>query len=161
MKKNILSALALGLALFSVSASAQNEIAKEGQKTESQEIIIKKKSDKDIKLTVEINGDKILINGKPLTEFKDDDVTINKRNTMVVRGYGKLSPLDELQGLNWSSNNNGKPSAFLGVVTEKSDNGAIVKEVTAGSAAEKVGLKTGDVITKLGDKKNRWPTNFK
>jgi serine protease Do len=39
---------------------------------------------------------------------------------------------------------------FLGVKTEK-DNGAKVTEVTAGSPAEKAGLKVGDIITKIDD----------
>jgi serine protease Do len=42
---------------------------------------------------------------------------------------------------------------MLGVTSEKVDNGAEVQEVTKGSAAEKIGLKKGDVITKIDDKK--------
>jgi len=43
--------------------------------------------------------------------------------------------------------------AILGVVTEKSEKGALVKEVNKESAAAKAGLQVGDVITKLGDTK--------
>ena len=47
------------------------------------EIIIRKKGDKDAKITVEISGDKVTINGKPLAEFKDDEATINRRNIII------------------------------------------------------------------------------
>src|SRR5947207_11169598 len=42
-------------------------------------------------------------------------------------------------------------AAFLGVMTEKTDKGAKITEVTKGSSAEKAGLKEGDVITKVGE----------
>jgi serine protease Do len=42
---------------------------------------------------------------------------------------------------------------MLGVVTEKTDAGVKVLEVTKESAAEKAGLKEGDIITKIGDTK--------
>jgi serine protease Do len=43
--------------------------------------------------------------------------------------------------------------AMLGVVTEGNDKGAEIQSVTKESAAEKAGLKKGDIITKIGDKK--------
>ncbi len=36
------------------------------------------------------NGDKVSINGKPLIEFKDDDITINKRNITIFDGKKKM-----------------------------------------------------------------------
>ena len=42
---------------------------------------------------------------------------------------------------------------FLGVTTEKDDKGVKITDVAKGSAAEKAGLKEGDIITKVGDKK--------
>jgi serine protease Do len=42
---------------------------------------------------------------------------------------------------------------MLGVVTEKTDNGVKISDITKESGAEKAGLKEGDVITKIGDKK--------
>jgi serine protease Do len=41
-------------------------------KTETQEIIIRNKGDKELNLKLEINGDNITVNGKPLDEFKND-----------------------------------------------------------------------------------------
>ncbi|MGH2647410.1 MAG: PDZ domain-containing protein, partial [Ginsengibacter sp.] len=45
-----------------------------------------------------------------------------------------------------------KPRTFLGVETEKEDNGLKITNVIKGSAAEKAGLQEGDIITKLDDK---------
>jgi serine protease Do len=57
----------------------------------------------------------------------------------------------------------GKPRAFLGVTTstdnnnDKKSDGAVITAVTDGSAAEKAGLKEGDIITKINDKKVEGP----
>lgn len=58
-------------------------------KKQRQEIVIRSKGDKDKKITVEINGDKVSINDKPLIEFKDDVITINKRNIVIFDGKGR------------------------------------------------------------------------
>ena len=42
-------------------------------------------------------------------------------------------------------------SAFLGVMSEKTEQGAKITDVTEESAAEKAGLKEGDVITKINN----------
>jgi putative serine protease PepD len=41
----------------------------------------------------------------------------------------------------------------LGVKVESTEQGAKISEITAGGAAEKAGLKAGDVITKFGDRR--------
>ena len=56
----------------------QHEKKEKAEKKETQEIIIRKNGDKDIKLKVEIDGDNVTINGKPMSEYKDDVVLINK-----------------------------------------------------------------------------------
>jgi serine protease Do len=43
--------------------------------------------------------------------------------------------------------------AMLGVVTEGNDKGAEIQSISKESAAEKAGLKKGDIITRIGDKK--------
>jgi serine protease Do len=74
----------------------------------------------------------------------------------------------DLDGFSWSSDEDGKPGAFLGVTT-KADNdgneeakskGAEITNVTKESAAEKAGLKNGDVITKINDKKVEDPESL-
>lgn len=152
---------ALTVAGLAFTASAQDDKGLKGDKgdkgtKESQEIIIRKKGDKDTKITVEIKGDKVTINGKPLSEFKDDEITINKRNIIIRDGKGnmryKIAPGD-IDGISFWNDDKAESRAFLGVTTEKTDAGAKIIEVTKESAAEKAGLKAGDVITKLGDKK--------
>lgn len=190
MKKVIFSALVLGFMAFSSNALAQDDNSKEDKlkaeklKAEkkndenirhlkedirkekmkgSQEIIIRKSGDKDTKLTVEVNGDKVTINGKPLSEFKDDNVTVNKRNITILdrNGFKEFDMFPEAfaNGFSYSTEND-KPGAFLGVTTESKETdgdkmipGAQVTEITSESAAEKAGLKVGDLITKVDDKK--------
>ena len=160
MKKLLLFAAVLGFTAFSHTALAQEEKVKEKEKKESQEIVIRKKGDKDTKIVVEINGDKVTINGQPLADFKDDDITINKRKVTVWNRNGnkfEFTPGD-FEVNSWSGNN--EPYAFLGVTTDEDENGAKVTEVTKESAAEKAGFKKDDIITKVGDKKVEGPESL-
>lgn len=166
MKKIMLTATVLCFVAFSGSVFAQKdkkELKLEKEKSESQEIIIRKKGDKDSKITVEIIGDNVKINGKPLAEFKDDEITVNKRKIIIRDGKGnmryQLNPGD-FEGMNFWSDDNSEPGAFLGVTTgvftdgtkESKPKGAKITNVSKGSAAEKAGLKNGDVIVKINDK---------
>lgn len=166
MKKLFLLASTAGLIALCNPAKAQDEKdkSKEKDKKESQEIVIRKKGDKDTKIVVEITGDKVTINGKPIAEFKDDDVTVNKRKVTVWNNRGRaftVTPdgFDGLGSFNWDGEDS-EPYAFLGVTTDDDDNGAKVTNVTKESAAEKAGLKEGDIITKIGDKKVDGPESL-
>lgn len=141
----------------------------EKEKKDIQQIIITRKSEKDSKVVVEIVGDKITVNGKPLDEYKDKNGDINVK-------LNKLRDLESLTYLRngqpragWSYNGNGDSKVFLreddnramlGVTTEKADEGALVQDVTKESAAEKIGLKADDIITKIGDKKIEGPDDL-
>jgi serine protease Do len=135
-------------------------------KKETQEIIIRKKGDKDVTLNVEVNGDQVLINGKPISDFKDDEITINKRK-MIVRDGDRVMDLGNLNNLDFNFNTdnlNGMATmgkrTFLGVSTEKTDKGAKIFDVTKESAAAKAGLQKDDIITKVGDKKIDGPESL-
>jgi len=168
MKKLLLFATVLGFVALSHTAIAQdekeNDKVKEKEKKESQEIVIRKKGDKDSKIIVEINGDKVTINGKPLSDFKDDNITINKRKVTVWNRNGNKEfefmpgDFDAMKSFSW--NGDETPHAFLGVTTDEDDNGAKVTEVTKESAAEKAGFKKDDIITKIGDKKVDGPESL-
>jgi serine protease Do len=128
----------------------------EKEKKEVEEIVIVRKGEKAEKVTVEINGDKVTINGKPIEEYKDDNVTIRrhkiKDSWAVADGFrsGQNWNMNSREGVRMTSMDSNR--AMLGVSTEKSDEGVEVNEITKESAAEKAGLKKGDIIKKIGDK---------
>ena len=99
MKKIVFTLVTLCFMAISATVAAQDEKIKEkekqrieierkikeiDEKKQSQEIIIRKKGDKDAKITVEINGDNVTINGKPLSEFNDENLTVNKRKMTIA-----------------------------------------------------------------------------
>ncbi len=140
----------------------KDEKDKEGkeksEKKEAQQIIITRKNDE--KVIVEVNGDKITVNGKPLDEFKDDDVNVR------VRKYKDVEGLTHSPGWNYNYNDNfglfneDANHAVLGVTTEKADQGVEIESVTKESGAAKSGLKTGDIIMKVDDKKIEDPDDL-
>ncbi|MDI3322325.1 PDZ domain-containing protein [Pinibacter soli] len=135
------------------------------------EIIIKKKSDsdKDRKLTIEINKGVVTVNGKKVEDFNDDDLAIIQKKIIIHGDDADMAfnePMPPMPptppapgvrvnpqfrtGKSYSINMN-DPRGFLGVKTEKDNSGVKVTEVTPGSPAEKAGFKSGDYITKIDD----------
>lgn len=142
MKKLLLFALAWPLFTYPLYAQ------KEKSKDNNREIIIIKNGDKHKKLTIETKDGKVFINGKPSSEYKDDDVSVIKQRFNTDQNFVYPPGKDGQLFVNkWQDN-----KAFLGVTTEKADDGVKVLKVSKGSAAEKAGLKEGDVITKVGKK---------
>jgi len=165
-----LSALVMAFALLApVSLLAQKDDKgdkADKEKKDVRQIIVTARGEKDEKITVEINGDKITINGKPLEDYKGKDGDISVR-------LNKLKDLEFLAkvpgaGTNWNLNGfdnfqvfaDGVNHAMLGVTTEKTDEGAKINSITKESAAEKIGLKEGDVITKIDDTKIEDPDDL-
>src|SRR5437868_12965924 len=71
----------LSVLLFAVMITAGQAFAQKEQKDKEKDkkgndIIIHKKSNSKEKLTVVIEGDKVTVNGKPVDEYKSDDVDI-------------------------------------------------------------------------------------
>jgi serine protease Do len=155
MKKAFLSLTTVIGLLLCNGAAAQDDKQKNKNKSSSeQQIVIIKKGDKDTKLTVETKDGEVFINGKPASEYKDSDVTISKgddNSWHFNHGDHKfhLAPFRNLFDFDSSF---GKKRGFLGIATAKEGNNVKVKSVTEGGAAEKAGLKEGDIITKIGDK---------
>ncbi|MFL5744057.1 MAG: PDZ domain-containing protein [Niastella sp.] len=115
---------------------------------DNEEIIIKRKGDKDTKVTIEIKGDEVTVNGKPLEDFDDDNLVIKKGRTLY---YGGHSPFTGGNAFSFDSRGNDN-APFLGVAMDKAEKaGAEIEEVTENSAADKAGLKENDIITKIDD----------
>ncbi len=162
MKQNFLKLIAFSFAialLVPATLLAQKD-KEEKEKKDVQQIIITRKNDKGDKIVVEINGDNITVNGKPLDEYKDKDGDVSVR----LQKFKEFESLARIPGMayNWDSKNYGDnlrfynedaKQAMLGVTTEKIEIGVRIQGITKESGAEKAGLKEGDVITKIDDKK--------
>jgi serine protease Do len=161
-----LSMLTIAAAVIGISASAQTNKDNNTNKNEdkTQEIVIRKKGDKGEKMTIVVDGDKVTINGKPVDEFKNQDVTVLRRNGLTST-YGPRALTIPRGTFEWKDGEGTfAPSksnkAMLGVLTDKGDDGAKVSEVTKESAAAKAGLQKDDVITKVGSKKIDGPQDL-
>lgn len=158
------------IAPASLLAQKENKEKDVKEKKEAEQIIITRKGNKDEKIVVEINGDKVIVNGKELKDDKDGDITVRRHKIKDVWAFGgdglggtwNDDYNDQLKGYNdqlrmFSMDEN---RAMLGVSTDQADNGAEVQSVTDESAAEKAGLKKGDIITKIDDKKIETPDDL-
>ena len=175
MKQNWLkiSAIAFATALLlpaTLMAQKEEKETKEAkEKKEVEQIIITKKGDNNEKVVVEIVGDKITVNGKPLEEYKDKDGNVTVRRGRYKSDYGDLLSMTRTPGGHawnlggddaFSYFSNDSNHAMLGVTTEKTDDGVKVKDITKETAAEKMGLKEGDIIKKVDDVKIEDPDDL-
>jgi serine protease Do len=165
MKQDIKKGLLIaGIALLTVpSAFAQKEKEKikedKDKREKMQTIVITRNGNVDEKTTIEIDGDKVKVNGKDAKDSKDVHVNVNTitGSNGRMRMYNRTTPgsawgfnMDEDKMSIFSEDEN---KAMLGVTTEGGDKGAEIQSITKESAAEKAGLKKGDIIKKIGDKK--------
>jgi serine protease Do len=163
----ILSAAAIATLLIApVAIHAQDEKEKEkSDKKDVEQIIITRKGDNKEKVTVEINGDKVTVNGKPIEDLKEGDISVNRHKFKT--GAGNMRAFTSPNG-NWSYNWNDNGdffgeagnTAMLGVSTDKVEQGAKITDVTDESGADKAGLKEDDIITKVDDKKIEDPDDL-
>lgn len=159
MKQYFIKGIALaGIALLTVPAAfAQKEKEKEKDK-EQQHINIIRKGNLDEKTVIEIKGDKVTVNGKPASE--NDNVSVNVNKIRDYRALARVHAGDQDYDFNFDFDNDrvslfheDANRAMLGVTPDEDDKGAMITSVSPGSAAEKAGLKKGDIITKIDDKK--------
>ena len=123
------------------------------EKTETRQIIITRTGESEEKIVVEVDGDKVKINGKDAKDYKGANVRVN-----TVKGVNNY----RYQNGNWNTTWNeddqlslfteDENRAMLGVNTEGHDKGAEIISVVEGSGAEKAGLKKGDILTKIGNR---------
>lgn len=141
--------MTLLLAAIAVApALAQTKSGTTKKKDEGTEIIHGTKGEKGTKerTVIVIENGVVSINGEPAGQ-------VNRRivigDTIVINGKGMARTRAVAPGMMGPA----KHQAFLGVSTEKKDEGAAVKEVVKGSAAAKAGLKEGDIITEINGEK--------
>lgn len=145
-------ALSTGMKTYAQTKEVTKEVSKEKKVIEEKNIIIKDGDKKIEKMTVIVDGDKVTINGKPVENWKEEDLAKlhNKKIIMNMHGMNgmnmKMPPFEIETDI--VSN-----KALLGVITEKIEKGAMIKEVNKETAAAKAGLLANDVITKINDTK--------
>lgn len=156
MKQYFLKGIAVaGFAFLTVPSFAQNK--NEKKEKDVQTIVITRTGDLADKTVIEINGDKITVDGKDVKDLKDVNVNVNKfkggDHLMHLRvpnaGNFNFNWDDEKISLFTEDSNR----AMLGIITDMDEKGAEIVSVSKGSAAEKAGLKKGDIITKIDDRK--------
>lgn len=167
------SSFLLLTASFSVAALQAQVAETKPEKTNAQNIIIHKKDSTKEKITVVIDGNTVTVNGKPVEDFKSKDVDVishsSGENRVFVYKNGSgagtaMAPIPPTPPMHTFSADMARTvktnSAFLGVMTDKTEQGAKITEVTEGSAAEKAGLKEEDIITKVGEDKVTGPEDL-
>ncbi|TAM93584.1 MAG: PDZ domain-containing protein [Chitinophagaceae bacterium] len=158
MKKYMaVSSLLLAGIFFTTNAIAQDQ----SDSQQNEEIIIRKKGEFPQKLTIQLNGNKVLINGKKPEDVKGNIEVIRKKssgNDAETYGFDQsISPFDNGGSHNFSFSEAPQLSdhnkALLGVLTLPGDSveGARVDMVERGTPADSAGLKSGDVIVKIND----------
>ena len=159
MKRFFLKGMAIAaIALCTLPATllAQKDKDDKKEKKDFQQIIITRNGDKEEKTIIEINGDKVKVNGKDVADLKDIQVHINNMklpNVMALRGNGQNNFSMDFNTDAASMFHEDSNRAMLGVMTDENEKGAELETVNKESAAEKAGLKKGDIITKIDDKK--------
>jgi serine protease Do len=161
IKNLFLTLLVPALVVSSAMAQKEDKDKDEKDKKEGEQIIITRKGKGDDKVVVELNGDKVIVNGKELKDDDEGDVTVRRRKIKDVWAFGG----DEFPG-SWNNApgfkmyNLNENKAMLGVTTDEVDEGVKIQSVSKQSAAEKSGLKEGDIITKVDDKKIETPDDL-
>ena len=158
MKRLLIAIIALLTVPASLLAQKEKEEKDKKEKKDLQQIIITRTGENKEKTVIEINGDKVKINGKDASEDKDVKVHVN---TLKGNSVYRLNNLRTPNGFNFDFDDDNNMSLFsedenramLGVNTESNDKGAEIYAITEKSAAEKAGLKKRDIITKIDNSK--------
>jgi serine protease Do len=141
----LILAVSLSTALFAQHEEKQI-IINEGKKSET--------------LNVQVDGDKVTINGVPADKWKDEDLEKLSHKKIKVNVHGKNGMEFSMPDFEIETEVKMGNGAFLGVMTEKTDKGVKVVDVTKESAAAKAGLQNNDIITKVNDTKIETSTDL-
>lgn len=137
-------------ASLSTAVLAQKEekvtVTTDGKKTET--------------LNVQVNGDKVTINGIPADKWKEEDLEKLSHRKIKVNVHGKDGMEFSMPNFEFDTDVKMSDGAFLGVMTEKAEKGVKITEITKESAASKSGLLVNDIITKVNDTKIETSTDL-
>lgn len=171
-RRNFPTLVLMAALLAPVSLLAQKDDKdKEKDKKSAEQIIITRKNDNTGKVVVEVDGDKVTVNGKPIDELKKDgDISVRRVKVRDMYAFSDGMKSWSGNGVNGFSWNGSEPfkmfsidsnRAMLGVTTEKNDDGDVeIQSVTDESAAARAGLKKGDIIRKVDDAKIETPDDL-
>lgn len=140
--------------LFALLMPALGFAQNRNQNKEAEQIIITKKGASDGPVNIVIDNDKITVNGKVVDADKDANITVKKRKIKDLDVYNEDGPFGRTRSFNGFGGNNWQEmsapnKAMLGVLTQKTEEGVTVQNVSEESAADKAGLKEGDIITEV------------
>jgi serine protease Do len=152
MSKLLQTLTLASITCFAAITTSHAQDKKSDKLGEYDEIVIKRNSDKDGKVTIEIKDGNVLVDGEKMDAYKDGDISVYRRRIRPVDG--NTFNFGGGRGLQLFNNNDDNAiipgKAVLGVITEKKEAaGATVREVGKGTPAEKAGIKEGDVITQI------------
>ncbi|MCF3110974.1 PDZ domain-containing protein [Niabella sp. CC-SYL272] len=143
--------------LFALLMPALGFAQNRNQNKEAEQIIITKKGKTDDKMTIIVDGDKVTVNGEPVDTDKEGNIIVKRKKIKDLDVYNEEGPFGRSRNFNAFGGNNWQAmpapnKAMLGVVTQKTEDGVTVMNVSEESAADKAGLKEGDIITAVDGK---------
>ncbi|WP_028786475.1 PDZ domain-containing protein [Terrimonas ferruginea] len=152
IKTSIKPLLALGLTAFLLPGALH---AQSDSNSRNERIVILRPADSKEKLTIEVDGDKVTVNGKEVDKGdtpKGVSVSRTRVNNRTVTGGGMTITSDgnELADVIVTGYGN---KAMLGVTTQSDTKGAKIISVIKGAGAEKAGIKVGDIVTRIDNAK--------
>lgn len=154
IKTSIKPLLALGLTAFLLPGA----INAQSDTNQNERIVIIRPTDSKEKLTIEVDGDKITVNGKDTDKGntpKGVSVSRTRINSRTIAGSGGAMTItsndpNDLADVIVTGYGN---KAMLGVTTQSDTKGAKIISVIKGAGAEKAGIKVGDIITRVDNAK--------
>lgn len=151
IKTSIKPLLALGLTAFLLPGA----INAQSDTNQNERIVIIRPTDSKEKLTIEVDGDKVTVNGKDVEKGntpKGVSVSRTRVNNRTLTGGAMTitSDGDDLADVIVAGYGN---KAMLGVTTQSDTKGAKIISVIKGAGAEKAGIKVGDIITRVDNAK--------
>lgn len=151
IKTSIKPLLALGLTAFLLPGA----INAQSDTNQNERIVIIRPTDSKEKLTIEVDGDKVTVNGKDVENGntpKGVSVSRTRVNNRTLTGGAMTitSDGDDLADVIVAGYGN---KAMLGVTTQSDTKGAKIISVIKGAGAEKAGIKVGDIVTRVDNAK--------